>query len=111
MAFEGGQEDFDAVVLATHSDTALALRGSDVTALEDTVLRAIPYNANTIYLHTGTLTRCCSQRSAAAASQTMHVSGNSSKNCSHREHAARGSLRSHSCFPQCVYGLNTLTDL
>ena len=57
VKFKGGQEDFDAVVMATHSDTALALRGSDATPLEATVLRAIPYNANDVYLHSGGLTR------------------------------------------------------
>lgn len=40
----GQQCEFDAVVLATHSDTALALLGDGATADEREVLGAIPYN-------------------------------------------------------------------
>ena len=50
-------ETFDAAVLAVHSDTALRLRGPDATDLEKAVLAALPYNDNTVYLHTGVLHR------------------------------------------------------
>ena len=43
-AASGGSRDFDAAVLATHSDTALALLGGGATAGEREVLGAIPYN-------------------------------------------------------------------
>jgi predicted NAD/FAD-binding protein len=43
---------FDAVVLATHSDISLSLLGAGATAEESSVLSAIPYNNNDIYLHT-----------------------------------------------------------
>jgi hypothetical protein len=39
-----GAREFDAVVLATHSDTALAILGAGATAAEREVLAAIPYN-------------------------------------------------------------------
>lgn len=54
VTHKGGTEAFDAVVLAVHSDTARALRGEDITEAEDEVLGAIPYNENTVILHTGT---------------------------------------------------------
>lgn len=47
-----GSEPFDAVVLACHSDQALALLGDDATADERAVLGAIRYQANLAVLHT-----------------------------------------------------------
>lgn len=47
----GGEEHFDAIVVATHSDQALALLG-DADALEREVLGAIPYQRNDVVLHT-----------------------------------------------------------
>lgn len=49
-AREGGE--FDALVLACHSDQALALLGSDAHPDERAVLGAIPYQANHAVLHT-----------------------------------------------------------
>jgi hypothetical protein len=50
----GGQElAFDGVVLATHSDQALALLG-DASPAERDILGAIPYQANAAVLHTDT---------------------------------------------------------
>lgn len=49
-----GSEQFDAVVLACHSDQALALLGDDATAAERTVLGAIRYQPNEAVLHTDT---------------------------------------------------------
>lgn len=43
-AASGGAREFDAVVLATHSDTALALLGGGATAEERELLGAIPYS-------------------------------------------------------------------
>lgn len=42
----------DAVILATHSDVSLRILGDGATADEKAVLKAIPYNANDIWLHT-----------------------------------------------------------
>jgi uncharacterized protein len=46
-----GEEVFDHVVVACHSDQTLSLIG-DLTAGEKTLLQAIPYQANMAYLHT-----------------------------------------------------------
>jgi predicted NAD/FAD-binding protein len=40
----GTPRDFDAVVVATHSDTALKMLGAGATEAEREVLAAIPYN-------------------------------------------------------------------
>ena len=49
-----GTERFDHVVLACHSDQALALRGNDASSQERAVLGAIRYQANRAVLHTDT---------------------------------------------------------
>jgi predicted NAD/FAD-binding protein len=49
-----GSEHFDAVVLACHSDQALALLGADATPAEREVLGAIAYHPNVAVLHTDT---------------------------------------------------------
>ncbi len=49
---EQGTEHFDAVVLACHSDQALALLGDDATPDERAVLGAIRYQPNEAVLHT-----------------------------------------------------------
>ncbi len=49
-----GEERFDAVVLACHSDQALRLLGSDATVSEREVLGAIRYQPNDAVLHTDT---------------------------------------------------------
>ena len=46
-----GEDRFDAIVIATHSDQALALLG-DADALEREVLGALPYQRNEVVLHT-----------------------------------------------------------
>jgi len=43
-------ERFDAVVIATHSDQALAMLG-DATSVEEKILAAIPYSPNRVILH------------------------------------------------------------
>jgi hypothetical protein len=46
-----GEDRFDAIVVATHSDQALALLG-DADTLEREVLGAMPYQRNEVVLHT-----------------------------------------------------------
>lgn len=48
---QGGKErEFDAVVIATHSDQALSLLG-DASAAERSLLSAVQYRPNKVYLH------------------------------------------------------------
>ncbi|QDU83292.1 protoporphyrinogen oxidase [Planctomycetes bacterium Pla163] len=49
---DGSQEAFDRVVLACHSDTALAILGDGATATEREVVGAFGYQRNTALLHT-----------------------------------------------------------
>ena len=49
---DGGWERFDHLVLATHSDQALALLGGDATPAERELLGAIRYQPNRAVLHT-----------------------------------------------------------
>ncbi len=49
-----GTQEFDAVVLACHSDQALRLLGGDATPQERSVLGAIRYQPNEAVLHTDT---------------------------------------------------------
>ncbi|GBF87498.1 cyclopropane fatty acid synthase [Raphidocelis subcapitata] len=44
--------DYDAALLAVHSDTALKILGEGATGAEREVLGAIPYSNNDVYLHT-----------------------------------------------------------
>ncbi len=46
-----GADTFDDVILATHSDQALRILGSDASEPERTLLEAIPYEPNVAYLH------------------------------------------------------------
>ena len=50
LRFDDGSEDFDQVVLACHSDQALALLESP-TAAETEILGAIPYRPSSVLLH------------------------------------------------------------
>ncbi len=50
---DGQERRFDQVVIATHSDQALALLG-DPSAQERAILGALPYQANDVVLHTDT---------------------------------------------------------
>ena len=49
---DAGEEDFDAVVLACHSDQALDLLGAQATGDEHAILGAVRYQPNVAYLHT-----------------------------------------------------------
>ena len=51
LAWEGGRQSFDEVVLAIHSDQALAML-ADPSPAEREVLGAIPYQRNEVVLHT-----------------------------------------------------------
>jgi predicted NAD/FAD-binding protein len=66
----GDAEPFDHVVLATHSDQALALL-HDATGRERELLAAIPYQANEAVLHTDT--RLLPRRRRAWASWNYHL--------------------------------------
>jgi len=65
-----GEQLFDEVVLATHSDQALRLLG-DASADERDILGAIPYQENEVVLHTDE--RLLPQRRAAWASWNYHL--------------------------------------
>ena len=49
----GDEKRFDQVVIATHSDQALAMLG-DASEAEKDILGALPYQANDVVLHTDT---------------------------------------------------------
>jgi predicted NAD/FAD-binding protein len=66
----GEAEDFDEVVIATHSDQALALLG-DPSEREHEILGAIPYQRNEAVLHTDT--SLMPRRRAAWSSWNFHL--------------------------------------
>ncbi|MGE0355642.1 MAG: NAD(P)/FAD-dependent oxidoreductase [Burkholderiales bacterium] len=70
LATEQGTERFDEVVLATHTDQALALL-EQPTVEERAVLKAIPYQANRAVLHTDE--RLLPRRRLAWASWNFHA--------------------------------------
>jgi predicted NAD/FAD-binding protein len=70
LRFEDTVARFDEVVLALHSDQALALLAAP-TAAERDVLGAIPYKANDVVLHTDE--RLLPRRRAARASWNYHL--------------------------------------
>ena len=71
LELDHGSERFDQVVLAVHSDVALALL-ADPSPAEAQVLGSIPYQRNEAVLHTDT--RIMPQRRAAWASWNYHLS-------------------------------------
>ncbi|MDE3069108.1 MAG: FAD-dependent oxidoreductase [Acidobacteriota bacterium] len=75
-------EHFDEVVLATHSDQALALL-SDATALEREVLGSIPYQPNEAVLHTDA--SMLPRRRRAWASWNYHLGGDRTAQERHRD--------------------------
>jgi len=52
LSTDASLKHYDQVVLACHSDQALAILGSDATFAEQRLLSAIPYQANRAVLHT-----------------------------------------------------------
>jgi|SRR5215203_24108 len=65
-------EDFDEIVIATHSDQALAMLG-DPSAAEREVLSTIPYQPNEAVLHTDA--SLMPRRRAAWSSWNFHLAG------------------------------------
>ena len=70
VRLDGGEERFDEVVVAAHSDQALAML-ADPTPLEREVLGAFPYQRNEAVLHTDT--SLMPRRRAAWASWNFHL--------------------------------------
>jgi len=68
--YNGPEETFDWVVFACHSDQALALLADPGTAEKD-VLGAIPYQENSVYLHTDAV--MMPKRKLAWAAWNYHV--------------------------------------
>ena len=64
-------EDFDAVVLATHSDTALRILGHGATEAEREVLGDLAYQPNEVVLHTDA--NLLPRRQLARASWNVHL--------------------------------------
>jgi predicted NAD/FAD-binding protein len=52
VSTSGGNETFDHVIFACHSDQALRILGDDATETETSVLSAFPYTKNSVVLHT-----------------------------------------------------------
>jgi uncharacterized protein len=67
----GSAEQFDFVFFACHSDEALQILGTEATAAEQEILGAIPYQDNTVYLHTDA--SLMPQRKLAWAAWNYHV--------------------------------------
>jgi predicted NAD/FAD-binding protein len=68
---DGKSEQFDYVFFACHSDEALKILGDQATSEEKQVLGAIPYQDNTVYLHTDA--RLMPKRKLAWAAWNYHV--------------------------------------
>ena len=68
-----GEEHFDEVILACHSDQALALL-QDTSAREQAILGDMPYQANDVWLHTDE--RCLPTRQKAWASWNYQLDAN-----------------------------------
>lgn len=67
----GQAQHFDYVFFACHSDEALNILGADATPQEREVLAAIPYQDNTVYLHTDA--RLMPRKKLAWAAWNYHV--------------------------------------
>ncbi len=70
VVWDGGRERFDDVVIASHSDQALAML-AEPTAAEREILGAIPYQPNDTVLHTDT--SLMPRRRRAWASWNFHM--------------------------------------
>jgi predicted NAD/FAD-binding protein len=71
LLLDDGVASFDEVVIAAHSDQALAMLGEGATPQEREVLSAIPYQRNEAVLHTDTA--LMPRRRAAWASWNFHL--------------------------------------
>jgi predicted NAD/FAD-binding protein len=83
---EGGEEHFDAVVIATHSDQALGLL-ADPSDSEHELLGAIPYQLNEAVLHTDRA--MLPRRRRAWASWNYHLDGAMAGTCKVTYHMNR----------------------
>lgn len=68
---DGKSQPFDYVFFACHSDEALKILGDQATSEEKQILGAIPYQDNTVYLHTDA--RLMPKRKLAWAAWNYHV--------------------------------------
>jgi predicted NAD/FAD-binding protein len=66
-----GVNHYDEVIFACHSDQALSILGDQATAVEKSVLGAIPYESNTAVLHTDI--SLLPRRTSAWASWNYHI--------------------------------------
>ena len=66
-----GVNHYDEVIFACHSDQALSILGEQASAVEQSVLGAIPYQPNTAVLHTDT--SLLPRRTSAWASWNYHI--------------------------------------
>ena len=73
---ERGVNHYDEVIFACHSDQALSILGEQASAVEKSVLGAIPYEQNTAVLHTDT--SLLPRRKSAWASWNYHIPGGTS---------------------------------
>jgi len=73
-----GEADFDAVVLACHSDQALALL-ADASPVERCVLSAVDYQPNEAVLHTDV--SLLPERPAARAAWNVRIDGGTAEQC------------------------------
>ena len=78
LATDDGEERFDHVVLACHSDQALAMLG-DPSENETSILGAIPYQKNDVVLHTDA--RLLPKKKKAWAAWNAHVPLQPSSDC------------------------------
>jgi len=53
VRYDTGEEEYDKIVMATHSDTTLKILGEGATLLEKQILGSILYQNNEIYIHDG----------------------------------------------------------
>ncbi len=68
---ERGQDQYDEVIFACHSDQSLSILGDQASAVEKSVLGAIPYEPNTAVLHTDI--SLLPRRTSAWASWNYHI--------------------------------------
>jgi predicted NAD/FAD-binding protein len=68
---DGGEQSFEHIIIATHSDRALALLADDASDREHQILRALPYQRNDAVLHTDV--RLLPRRRRAWASWNYHL--------------------------------------
>ena len=73
-----GQQQFDYVFFACHSDQALRILGAEATSNEQEILGAIPYHDNTVFLHTDA--SLMPRRRLAWAAWNYHVSAQATGN-------------------------------